>query len=68
VEEAVQIEIQSVDEASLQLVQDRSLIDHLVATFHADEDQAPASAHQPRPVYDLIRTEWPQSLTLGTRS
>jgi hypothetical protein len=67
VEEAVQIEIQSADEDSLQSVQDRSLIDHLVATFHSDEeDQAPARA-EPRPVYDLIRTEWPQSLNLGTR-
>jgi len=67
VEEAVQAQTQSADEASVQSVHDRSLIDHLVATFHsADEDRAAAS-EQPRAVYDLIRTEWPQSLTLGTR-
>jgi hypothetical protein len=67
VEEAVQMQTQSADEAAVQSVHDRSLIDHLVATFHsAGEDRAPAS-EQPRAVYDLIRTEWPQSLTLGTR-
>jgi hypothetical protein len=67
VEETVQMRIQSADEAAAQSVHDRSLIDHLVATFHSpEEDQAPASEQQ-RAVYDLIRTEWPQSLTLGTR-
>ena len=63
----MQRQTQSADEADLQSVHDRSLIDHLVATFHStDEDRTPAS-EQRRAVYDLIRTEWPQSLTLGTR-
>lgn len=64
----MQIDIQSADEASRQSVEDRSLIDHLVATFHSDEEDPTPAGEQPRPVYDLIRTEWPQSLTLGTRS
>ena len=64
-EETVQTQTQSTDEAALQSVHDRSMIVHLVTTFHStDEDRAPAS-EQPRAVYDLIRTEWPQSLTLG---
>ena len=54
------------DESAKQIVQDRSLIDHLVATFHSDslEDgpaEAPAEA-----VYDLIRREWPENLALGS--
>jgi hypothetical protein len=67
VEETVQTQAQSTDEAAVQSVHDRSVIDHLVATFHsAGEDSAPRSEER-RAVYDLIRTEWPQSLTLGTR-
>lgn len=58
---------QRTDEAATQSVHDRSLIDHLITTFHSDEDPAPAGEPQ-RAVYDLIRREWPPKLTLGTRS
>ena len=55
------------DESAKQIVQDRSLIDHLVSTFHSDSpDDAPAAAPA-EAVYHLIKREWPENLTLGTR-
>jgi hypothetical protein len=57
----------AVDDSAKQIVQDRSLIDHLVATFHSgphDEEAAPAPAE---PVYHLIKREWPFELTQGKR-
>lgn len=54
------------DESAKQIVQDRSLIDHLVATFHSDSaDDEPAAAPADA-VYDLIRREWPENLALGS--
>jgi hypothetical protein len=54
------------DESAKQIVQDRSLIDHLVATFHSDSpDDAPAAPAEA--VYNLIRREWPENLALGSR-
>ncbi len=55
------------DEAAEQIIHDRSLIDHLIATFHSDSRDGAAEAAEPRAVYDQIRREWPASLTLGTR-
>ncbi|HEX6841665.1 MAG TPA: hypothetical protein VF113_09045 [Stellaceae bacterium] len=54
------------DESAKQIVHDRSLIDHLVATFHSDSPDEPAAAPA-EAVYDLIKREWPENLTLGTR-
>jgi hypothetical protein len=62
------MQTQRADEAAMQSVQDRSLIDHLVATFHSADDEPTPASEQSRAIYDLIRTELPQSLTLGTRT
>lgn len=55
------------DEAAEQIVHDRSLIDHLITTFHSDSRDGTPAAEQPQAIYDQIRREWPSSLTLGTR-
>jgi hypothetical protein len=57
---------QALDESATQIAQDDSLINHLIATFHSEAcDHGPA-AQPPEAVYDLIRREWPVTLTLGT--
>ncbi len=55
------------DEAAEQIIHDRSLIDHLIATFHSDSRDGVVEAEPPQAVYDQIRREWPPSLTLGKR-
>jgi hypothetical protein len=55
------------DESAKQIVHDRSLIDHLVATFHSDSPDDEPAAAPAEAVYDLIKREWPENLTLGTR-
>jgi hypothetical protein len=63
----VQTQIQPSDEATEQSVHERSLIDHLVATFHSADDE-PAPVSEPsKAVYDLIRTEWAPTFNYGTR-
>ncbi len=62
------MQTQRLDEAAKQSIQDRSLIDHLVTTFHSADSEALPASESPQAMYDLIRKEWPQSLTLGTRS
>ena len=55
------------DEATQQSIHDRSVIDHLVETFHSARGiHAPQQAKTPK-IYDQIRREWPFELTLGTR-
>ena len=57
---------QAADESATQIVQDDSLINHLIATFHSQaRDNGPA-AQPSEAVYDLIKREWPVTLTLGT--
>jgi hypothetical protein len=57
---------QAADESATQIAQDDSLINHLIATFHSEaRDRLPA-AQPPEAVYDLIKREWPVTLTLGT--
>lgn len=60
------MQTQPADEAATQSIHDRSLIDHLIATFHSDDDGRVPAGERPKPVYDLIRREWPSSLTFGT--
>ena len=55
------------DESAKQIVQDRSLIDHLVATFHSDNPEDEPATAPAEAVYDLIRREWPENLALGSR-
>jgi len=55
------------DESAKQIVQDRSLIDHLVTTFHSDNPEHEPAAAPAEAVYDLIRREWPENLALGSR-
>jgi hypothetical protein len=63
----VKTEIRYMEDAATQSLHDRSLIDHLISTFHSrDNDTAPADEPR-RPVYDLIRTEWEPTFTFGTR-
>lgn len=54
------------DESAKQIVQDRSLIDHLVATFHSDIADDEPAAVPAEAVYNLIRREWPENLALGS--
>lgn len=55
------------DEAERQLIQDRSVIDHLIGVFHTSGREAEMEAVQAASIYDQIRREWPVELTLGTR-
>lgn len=55
------------DDSAKQIVQDRSLIDHLVATFHSERRDEEPAAGPVEPVYHLIKREWPLDLTHGTR-
>jgi hypothetical protein len=55
------------DDSARQIVQDRSLIDHLVSTFHSDGPDDGQAAEPAEAVYNLIKREWPENLTLGTR-
>ena len=57
----------AVDDSARQIVQDRSLIDHLVSTFHSDSQEDAPAAAPAQTVYHLIKREWPENLTLGTR-
>ena len=54
------------DESATQTVQDDSLINHLIATFHSDSRDDGAAAVPSEAVYHLIKREWPVTLTLGT--
>jgi hypothetical protein len=56
----------AVDESARQIVQDRSLIDHLVSTFHSDSPDDGPTAAPTEAVYHLIKREWPENLALGT--
>jgi hypothetical protein len=56
---------QASDEPATQIIQDDSVISHLIATFHSETHDEPA-ATPPEAVYHLIRREWPVNLTLGT--
>jgi hypothetical protein len=58
---------QAADESATQTIQDHSVIDHLIATFHSGARTAEPIGTAPEAVYDLIRREWPVNLTLGTR-
>lgn len=55
------------DDAAEQSTHDRSLIDHLIATFHSDSPDVAVAPEPRQAIYDQIRREWPPSLTLGTR-
>jgi hypothetical protein len=57
----------AVDDSAKQIVQDRSLIDHLVATFHSERRDDEAMEAPAEPVYHLIKREWPFDLTLRSR-
>ncbi|HWG79208.1 MAG TPA: hypothetical protein VN681_05505 [Stellaceae bacterium] len=43
------------------------MIDHLVSTFHSDSTDDEPAAAPAEAVYHLIKREWPENLTLGTR-
>ena len=54
--------IQAGDKSEQQSIHDRSVIDHLVATFHSEtRDEKPAEVPA-EAVYNLIRREWPATL------
>lgn len=53
------------DESARQVVHDRSLIDHLVATFHSDSRDDEPAAEPAEAAYHLIKREWPVNLRLG---
>ena len=55
------------DDSAKQIVQDRSLIDHLVATFHSDNPEDEPAEAPAEAVYNLIRREWPENLALGSQ-
>ena len=55
------------DEAEQQLIQDRSVIDHLIGVFHTSGGDAEPETVRTARIYDQIRREWPVELTLGTR-
>lgn len=58
---------QAADESATQIIQDDSVINHLIATFHSGAHAAEPDSTPPDVVYHLIRREWPVNLTLGTR-
>jgi hypothetical protein len=53
---------QAGDESAQQSIHDRSVIDHLVATFHSETRDEKPEAVRAEAVYDLIRREWPATL------
>jgi len=57
---------QASDECETQIIQDDSVINHLIATFHSETRDDEPAAKPPEAVYDLIKREWPVNLTLGT--
>jgi len=59
--------VETMDETAQQSIHDRSVIDHLVATFHAEARAAEPVRDRTPALYDQIRREWPADLTLGTR-
>ena len=58
--------VQAAAESATQIIQDDSLINHLIATFHSETRDDEPSAKPPEAVYHLIKREWPDNLTLGT--
>ncbi len=58
---------QASDESATQIIQDSSLINHLIATFHSETRDDEPAAKPSEAIYHLIKREWPVNLTLGTR-
>ena len=54
------------DEALEQSINDGSLIDHLIQTFHTGGGDHHPMQERPATIHDQIRREWPDRLTLGT--
>ena len=54
------------DEALEQSINDGSLIDHLIQTFHTGGGDHQPMQERPAAIHDQIRREWPDRLTLGT--
>jgi hypothetical protein len=59
--------VETMDETAQQSVHDHSLIEHLVATFHAEASPTEPMRDRTPALYDQIRREWPADLALGTR-
>ncbi len=53
------------DDAAEQLIHERALIDHLVATFHSGTHPSEGTREQSIVIYEQIRREWPDDLALG---
>jgi hypothetical protein len=58
---------ETMDETAQQSIHDRSVIDHLVATFHSEASLTEPVRDRTPALYDQIRREWPADLALGTR-